>query len=74
VQLRTSEEVGVDTVTAIKIVGHKSEKMYKRCDNVNEVDLLKASAKPNTLIALANLPSLEESVTEAKGCPRSSVG
>lgn len=54
---------GVDTVTAMKIVGHKSEKMYKRYNHVNEEDLLKASAKLNTLITPANLPSLKESVT-----------
>ncbi len=39
---------GVDTVTAMKIVGHKSERMYKRYNNVNDEDLLKASAKLNT--------------------------
>ena len=54
---------GVDTVTAMKIVGHKSKKMYKRYNNVNEEDLLKASAKLNTLITPANFPSRKESVT-----------
>jgi integrase len=29
-------KAGVDTVTAMKIVGHKSEKMYKRYNHVNE--------------------------------------
>ena len=47
---------GVDTVTAMKIVGHKSERMYKRYNNVNDEDLFKASAKLNTLITPA-IPS-----------------
>ena len=54
---------GVDTVTAMSIVGHKSEKMYKRYNNVNEEDLLKASAKLNTLITPAHSSSMKESVT-----------
>ncbi len=54
---------GVDMVTAMKIVGHKSAKMYKRYNNVNEEDLLKASAKLNTLITPANSSSMKESVT-----------
>ncbi len=41
---------GVDTVTAMKIVGHKSEKMHQRYNNVNEADLLLAASKLNTLM------------------------
>jgi integrase len=54
---------GVDTVTAMKLVGHKSEKMYKRYNNVNDEDLLKASVKLNTLITPAISSSMKESVT-----------
>ncbi len=54
---------GVDTVTAMKIVGHKSERMYKRYNNVNDEDLLKASAKLNTLITPAIPSSMKGSVT-----------
>lgn len=57
---------GVDTVTVMKIVGHKSEKMYNRYNHVNEENLLKASAKRNILITPANLPSLKKSVTCSK--------
>jgi len=41
---------GIDSVTAMKIVGHKSEKMHQRYNHVNEDDLLLAAAKINTLI------------------------
>jgi len=39
---------GVDTVTAMKIVGHKSEKMHRRYNTVSEDDLTKAAGKLNT--------------------------
>ena len=61
--LQTLEEQGVDTVTAMKIVGHKSEAMYKGYNNVNEADLLHASVKLNTLMTTVNFPSAKESVT-----------
>ena len=54
---------GVDTVTAMKIIGHKSERMYKRYNNVNDQDLLQASAKLNTLITPVIPSSMKESVT-----------
>ncbi len=41
---------GVDTVTAMRIVGHKSEKMHKRYNSVAEADLLQASAKLNAYL------------------------
>ncbi len=49
---------GVDTVTAMKIVGHKSEKMHRRYNAVAETDLTQAAAKlhayiSNTLITPA---------------------
>jgi len=45
---------GVDTVTAMKIVGHKSEKMHRRYNNVAESDLLAAASKLNTYLTPAN--------------------
>lgn len=36
---------GVDTVTAMKIVGHKSEKMHKRYNSVSEADLRQAAKR-----------------------------
>ncbi|MEO7860429.1 MAG: site-specific integrase, partial [Nitrospirales bacterium] len=36
---------GVDTVTAMKIVGHKSEKMHKRYNSVSETDLHQAAKR-----------------------------
>ena len=44
---------GIDPVTAMKIVGHKSEKMYRRYNSVNEDDLLRVIAKINTVITHA---------------------
>jgi len=41
---------GVDTVTAMKIVGHKSERMHRRYNNVSEGDLLAAASKLNTYL------------------------
>jgi integrase len=42
---------GVDTVTAMKIVGHKSEKMHRRYNSVQESDLANAAAKLNVYVA-----------------------
>jgi integrase len=36
---------GVDTVTAMRMVGHKSEKMHKRYNSVSEIDLTVAANK-----------------------------
>lgn len=36
---------GVDTATAMKIIGHKSEKMWKRYNAIEERDLTQAAAK-----------------------------
>ncbi len=44
---------GVDTLTAMRIVGHKSELMHRRYNSVTEDDLLKAATKLNTLITPA---------------------
>ena len=39
---------GVDTDTAMKIIGHRSEKMHRRYNNVSEAELLSAASKINT--------------------------
>jgi hypothetical protein len=41
----------VDTVTAMKIVGHKSEKMHRCYNCVSEEDLTKAVGKLNTYLS-----------------------
>ena len=45
---------GVDTVTAMEILGHKSDKMYRRYNNVSDDDELLAVSKLNTLIIPAD--------------------
>ena len=39
---------GVDTVTAMRIVGHKSKRMHRRYNNVSEADLISAVSEINT--------------------------
>ena len=52
---------GVDTATAMKIVGHKSEKMWKRYNSIEEKDLTDAAVKVqkyldvNTLITPSDM-------------------
>lgn len=41
---------GVDTATAMKVVGHKSEKMWKRYNAIEEKDLTQAAQKLNTYL------------------------
>ncbi|HNP84267.1 MAG TPA: tyrosine-type recombinase/integrase [Nitrospira sp.] len=41
---------GVDTATAMKIVGHKSEKMWKRYNAIEEKDLVAAASQLNTYL------------------------
>lgn len=50
---------GVDTMTAMKLVGHKSEQMHRRYNQIDPDDLKEAAARlaryqANTLITLAN--------------------
>ncbi len=52
---------GVDTVTATKIVGHKSEKMHRRCNSVSEEDLTKAAGKLNTYLSNTLITPTESS-------------
>ncbi|MGH7232261.1 MAG: tyrosine-type recombinase/integrase, partial [Nitrospiraceae bacterium] len=59
---------GVDTMTAMKIVGHKSEKMHRRYNQIVPEDLHAAAVKldrytANTLITLANSEAVGHSVS-----------
>ncbi len=60
---------GVDTATAMKIVGHKSERMWQRYNSIEEKDLLSAAGKlnsyleSNTVITPAGLPASVNSIT-----------
>ena len=55
---------GVDTATAMKIVGHKSEKMWKRYNAIEERDLTQAAQKVHRYL-LENRPgALGEDVAE----------
>ena len=44
---------GVDTITAMRVVGHKSERMHRRYNSVSEGDLLAAASKLNTYLTPA---------------------
>ena len=62
-------------MTAMKIVGHKSEQMHRRYNTIQPEDLHEAAAKlqkytANTVITLASAQSLEQAAT---GC-KSSIG
>lgn len=46
---------GVDTTTAMAIVGHKSEKMWRRYNTIDEGDLKQAAARLNTYLTLTHL-------------------
>jgi integrase len=66
---------GVDTMTAMKIVGHKSEQMHRRYNTIQSEDLHAAAAKlhkyaANTVITLADSQAEEQSVSACN----SSVG
>lgn len=52
---------GVDTATAMKIVGHKSEKMWKRYNAIEERDLTQAAEKLDKFLAANTLLTPEES-------------
>ncbi len=45
---------GVDTVTAMAIIGHKSEKMHRRYNSVSEADLTMAASRINTYLTPAD--------------------
>jgi integrase len=60
---------GVDTVTAMRIVGHKSEKMHKRYNSVSEAELTIAANKLNTYASntLITPAALDETVQVESG-------
>jgi len=62
---------GVDTMTAMKIVGHKSEQMHRRYNSIRPEDLHEAAAKlqkykTNTLITPASEETFEDSLSHSK--------
>ncbi|MDA2911571.1 site-specific integrase [Nitrospiraceae bacterium AH_259_D15_M11_P09] len=44
---------GVDVMTAMRIIGHTSEKMHKRYNTIDEHDLRRAASQINTYLTLA---------------------
>ncbi len=44
---------GVDVMTAMRIIGHTSQKMYERYNTIDEDDLRRAASQINTYITLA---------------------
>lgn len=71
---------GVDATTAMKIIGHKSERMHRRYNTVEPEDLRRAvsqlaSYQANTLITPATVTIGADSVRLVfPQCARSSVG
>lgn len=60
---------GVDTMTAMKIVGHKSEQMHRRYNTIQPEDLHEAAAKlqkytANTVLTLASSVAPRKSVSD----------
>ena len=60
---------GVDTATAMRIVGHKSERMWQRYNSIEEKDLLTAASildkyiQLNTVLTPATLSASVDSVS-----------
>lgn len=59
---------GVDTITAMKIIGHKSEQMHRRYNTIQSEDLHEAAAKlqryrANTVITLASLAVSRQNIS-----------
>ncbi len=48
---------GVDVMTAMRIIGHTSEKMHKRYNTIDEHDLRRAASQINTYLTLAQQDS-----------------
>ena len=55
---------GVDTATARKIVGHKSEKMWKRYNAIEERDLTQAAQKVHKYLQENKLGTLAETIVD----------
>ena len=51
---QTYEGQGVDTATAMKIIGHKSERMWKRYNSIEEEDLTLAAGKVHKYLSGVN--------------------
>lgn len=51
---------GVDTVTAMRIVGHQSEKTWKRYNSIEERDLLQAAQKVHNYLRTDTVMTLED--------------
>jgi integrase len=58
---------GVDTATAMKIVGHKSEKMWKRYNAIEERDLTQAAQKVHKYLQENTPGTPEETTAEYSG-------
>lgn len=56
---------GVDTATAMKVVGHKSEKMWKRYNAIEEKDLTQAAQKLNAYLKLNTVITPDASGAQA---------
>ena len=55
---------GVDTMTAMKIVGHKSEKMHRRYNTIQPKDLHEAADKLQRYTANTVITLVASSVSE----------
>lgn len=56
---------GVDTATAMKVVGHKSEKMWKRYNAIEDKDLTQAAQKLNTYLKTNTVITPDRSTAQA---------
>lgn len=56
---------GVDNTTAMSIIGHKSERMWKRYNTIDDADLKAAAAKLNTFVDRAQSSDGTKSSTGA---------
>ena len=50
----TMRRAGVDVITAMEIVGHKSMQMFRRYNTIEEQDLKAAATRINTNLTLAS--------------------
>jgi len=57
---------GVDTATAMKKVGHKSEKMWKRYNAIEERDLTQAEEKLDKFLQADTVMTLDDSLAASQ--------
>ncbi len=50
---KAKQRAGVDVMTAMRIIGHTSQKTYMRYNTIDEHDLRRAASQTNTYITLA---------------------